>query len=409
MSAVQSNPLIQVMPTEKLDFRLSLSEPAFTNVLLTNTSSAPVAYKIKTTQPKWYFVSPNQDVIPSGGTFKVQVQLEDEKKNSLVKARMSGSKDKDSSKDKADVERQRFQVQAKEISAEEYRAYLEMETRFREASRNEPEADEEAQAALLEIATERASKFSEIWKDFPKNDPTSLRLKVEYIYDLSTTPVHGTSRTDKINRDMESYRDKFGSGMGSTPGQGQSNKAAGVVDPNAPPATMSANVDKTRQDLARYLTANGGNASLGGGSEQAQSLPDSADSARRALVEIQKKYQKTIDHIAQLTGQRDSFTAKFEQLQREIDRETAKNKDAAGVGAAGGAEEKDPVAGDADAAGQQQASVEAAQQRQASGGFLGNMSIFTLVFVAVVALLLGKYSASNHLFHMIFGFNPHIQ
>jgi hypothetical protein len=42
---------------------------------ITNSSSAAVAFKVKTTQPTWYYVRPNQAVLAAGAAELVTVVL----------------------------------------------------------------------------------------------------------------------------------------------------------------------------------------------------------------------------------------------------------------------------------------------------------------------------------------------
>ncbi|RYH09147.1 hypothetical protein EON65_40345 [archaeon] len=44
---------------------------------VTNVSSNKVAFKVKTTQPTWYFVRPNQQILDAGKTEEVNIILVD--------------------------------------------------------------------------------------------------------------------------------------------------------------------------------------------------------------------------------------------------------------------------------------------------------------------------------------------
>lgn len=44
---------------------------------VTNTSNGKVVFKVKTTQPSWYYVRPNQQVIDVGATEDVVIVLID--------------------------------------------------------------------------------------------------------------------------------------------------------------------------------------------------------------------------------------------------------------------------------------------------------------------------------------------
>jgi len=48
---------------------------------VTNTSTSKIVFKVKTTQPSWYYVRPNQQVVDVGATEEVSVVIvEDEMK-----------------------------------------------------------------------------------------------------------------------------------------------------------------------------------------------------------------------------------------------------------------------------------------------------------------------------------------
>ena len=96
--------LFSLSPDDKLKFNLSFAGPRTTYLTVSNSSNGPIAYKVKTTQPSWYYVSPNQDVIPAGGSFKVLISLVDEMNKSLLELYVNGTKE--------NLDRHRFQVQA---------------------------------------------------------------------------------------------------------------------------------------------------------------------------------------------------------------------------------------------------------------------------------------------------------
>jgi len=44
---------------------------------ITNTSGEKVAFKVKTTQPTWYYVRPNQQIVDIGQTEEVTIVMVD--------------------------------------------------------------------------------------------------------------------------------------------------------------------------------------------------------------------------------------------------------------------------------------------------------------------------------------------
>eukprot|EP00871_Galdieria_phlegrea_P005346 jgi/Galph1/5812/GphlegSOOS_G4441.1 len=67
--------LLQVFPTD-LEFRLELSKPLVQTLKLKNIAEEPLAFKVKTTNPKRYFVKPNAAMLPVGKEIQVSIVLQ---------------------------------------------------------------------------------------------------------------------------------------------------------------------------------------------------------------------------------------------------------------------------------------------------------------------------------------------
>lgn len=121
-------------------------------------------FKVKTTQPSWYYVRPNQSVLEVGAKEEVVIALVDTECNRFLA---------DYAADKAEkVDKHRFLVQAKCISDEQY-------TRLN---------------ALK--PSERGDEYNKLWEDSPKND-RKLKLKVEFSYPpASRSPSSGALKTE---------------------------------------------------------------------------------------------------------------------------------------------------------------------------------------------------------------------
>jgi len=362
------NTLFQLNPADKLSFTLSLFNPAHAVLLVKNITDGPIAFKVKTTQPSWYTVSPNKDAIPPGGTFKVQVSLVDNMKNSLVELFMNGNKE--------NLDRHRFQVQGKAISDSVFAELRELEDK--RWVKKEGTEDEEFKQATAD----RSARFTEVWGGVTKDDPNKAELKVDFTYDISdagSSPV----RADKAIKEMETLKEKYaGSGGG---GGGGGSQAA--YDPNAAIPTVSNNVETVRNRLARERGNSFGDA------DRQEGLPANQEAAMRELLSLRKKFQAVSDYTMQLTAERDSMKAKFEALQREISREDNR-RSAEGNNTSIGSD----AAGNDD----KNAAPETQVAQKAQGGFLPG--IFTVAAVVVVAYLLGRSMAAAHFFHGLFGY-----
>lgn len=75
MTSGGGNKLISVDPDE-LRFQFELEKPMHCDIKVTNTTDKHVAFKVKTTSPKKYFVRPNTGVIQPWDTCTIRVTLQ---------------------------------------------------------------------------------------------------------------------------------------------------------------------------------------------------------------------------------------------------------------------------------------------------------------------------------------------
>lgn len=72
---------VSLSPSDELVFRLARNTEVKAVLKVTNTSDSKIVFKVKTTQPAWYYVRPNQQVVDVGATEEVSVVIvEDEMK-----------------------------------------------------------------------------------------------------------------------------------------------------------------------------------------------------------------------------------------------------------------------------------------------------------------------------------------
>ena len=100
-----------------LDFTLG-PEQANASMKLKNSGSEVMLFKVKTTQPMWYFVRPNFDVIEPGQEINVTVSLVEDQKNKFVEENARGNT--------ASVSKHRFMVQAATLSKQAGKEAVEM-------------------------------------------------------------------------------------------------------------------------------------------------------------------------------------------------------------------------------------------------------------------------------------------
>ena len=71
MKASVEPQLITLVPSETLSFNLGKSVESKEVLRVTNSSDSKVAFKVKTTQPSWYYVRPNQQVLNPGKPYHI--------------------------------------------------------------------------------------------------------------------------------------------------------------------------------------------------------------------------------------------------------------------------------------------------------------------------------------------------
>jgi hypothetical protein len=83
---------------------------------VTNTSPHKVVFKVKTTQPSWYYVRPNQQVVDVGKTEEVVIVLVDAECARFLECAARGVPEK--------LDKHRFLVQTKTLEDAEYDAIV---------------------------------------------------------------------------------------------------------------------------------------------------------------------------------------------------------------------------------------------------------------------------------------------
>mmetsp|Transcript_11985 Transcript_11985/g.12913 ORF Transcript_11985/g.12913 Transcript_11985/m.12913 type:complete len:291 (+) Transcript_11985:130-1002(+) len=173
-----SGPLITVDPPSTLVFRLERGSQARTILKVTNVSPHKVVFKVKTTQPTWYYVRPNQQILDAGSSEDVNILLVDTECNRFLDQIAANENNTDK------LEKHRFLVQSKVIDEDQY-------DRIR----------------ILPSA-EKTDELSKLW-DGPKDDKKNIKLKVDFKYpdNLINSPI--TKPMTTIPENIESIRNKI--------------------------------------------------------------------------------------------------------------------------------------------------------------------------------------------------------
>lgn len=156
--------LVHLNPKEILSFQLAKNTSPKTILRISNISSHYVVFKVKTTQPSWYYVRPNQQIVKPGATEEVSIVLVDNECNRFISAHESGNEER--------LDKHRFLVQSKAISEGEFTKISAMSS------------------------TNRADEYTKLWGSGNKEDAQSHRLKVEFVYaEISSFEASSSSRS----------------------------------------------------------------------------------------------------------------------------------------------------------------------------------------------------------------------
>jgi hypothetical protein len=143
---------VSLNPSHIIPFKLERGTQPRTVLRITNISGQKVAFKVKTTQPSWYFVRPNQDILDANQSEDVAVLMVESENNQLLDLAASGAPKSDEDKS------HRFLVQSKVIS----------EAEFSRIKSTNP--------------SQKIDELSKLWDGPNKDDKRNVKLKVEFIY-----------------------------------------------------------------------------------------------------------------------------------------------------------------------------------------------------------------------------------
>lgn len=155
-SPLLMQPLVSLSPPDVLTFQLVKDTAPRTVLRITNVSGGKIAFKVKTTQPSWYYVRPNQQVVDVGQSEEVTIVLVETECNRFIQNGDAENKN---------IAVHRFLVQSKPIDAATY-------------------------DAIMTLPQQKAAvEFNKIWDTPTKEDRKNQKLKVEYIYPHSQNPL----------------------------------------------------------------------------------------------------------------------------------------------------------------------------------------------------------------------------
>lgn len=177
-------PLVSLNPSHIIPFKLELGTQPRTVLRITNISGQKIAFKVKTTQPNWYFVRPNQDVLDANQSEDVVVLMVESENTRLLDMASNGEPKSDEDKS------HRFLVQSKIIS------------------------DAEFQRIKSTNPSQKIDELSKLWEGPNKDDKRNIKLKVEFIYpDQVAAATRGPSVGNKfpasVSENVDNVRNRL--------------------------------------------------------------------------------------------------------------------------------------------------------------------------------------------------------
>lgn len=159
--------LVTVSPAAVIPFSLSRDAQAKSSLVIKNVSTAKVVFKVKTTQPQWYYVRPNQQVLDLDQAEEVSIILSDAECNRILEL-PEGDRDDI-------IDKHRFLVQSKIID----------DATFEKLKNLSPNA--------------RADELQRIWESNGKEEKKNNKLKVEFHY-----PDNESAEASSVHNDIPS-------------------------------------------------------------------------------------------------------------------------------------------------------------------------------------------------------------
>lgn len=181
LSPVNNNldPLVALNPNELLTFQLIRGTAPKTTLRVTNVSTdKKVVFKLKTTQPSWYYVRPNQQVLNIGKSEDITIILIENECDRFLDQYGTDQEEK--------LDKHRFLMQCKVIDD----ASFDRIDKLPQASRGE--------------------EFSKFWDSSAKDDRRNQRLRVEFVYPTMAPRDQSTfGRNVSITETVEGVRNRI--------------------------------------------------------------------------------------------------------------------------------------------------------------------------------------------------------
>lgn len=272
MASDSSSTLIKLTPSSTLTFQLERGAQPKTVLKVANITASKILFKVKTTQPTWYYVRPNQQILAPGQVEDVAILMVEAECNRYLEQVAQHTEEK--------LDKHRFLVQSRVIEDSDYNRIISLPT------------------------SQRSDEFSKLW-DGPKDDRKSVKLKVEFTYPDSPGPFSdpGSASTARrapstVSENVENVRSRLSAGAGENT------------------TTTPGRTAASDEGIAHSGSAN-------------------PDAIFGELQGLRKKYDAVVEYTVHLTAERDAIVSQLEAAQRELTKEKNRKKGDTGAAVAG--------------------------------------------------------------------------
>lgn len=169
--------LVTLDPPDIISLALSRDAAPKITLRISNISDECVAFKVKTTQPTWYYVRPNQHVVEPNKTEDVVIVLITEHCNRFV--------DMSEEERAENLEKHRFLVQSTPITDHLYNKILNLPPNG------------------------RADEFQKLWESSTKDSKINHKLKVEFLMSDGTATEDNVQQTPTVAENVETVRNRI--------------------------------------------------------------------------------------------------------------------------------------------------------------------------------------------------------
>lgn len=270
--------LLELSPSGTLEFRVAATKSSATTLTARNLSKdKAIALKVKTTQPSWYYVRPNQEILGPGESLEISITLIENESRRSFALHLKGTP--------LDHSRHRFQVQSCTLTdglAGEIRGIV--------------DNNDGRKKALAKVWNEVAQNNSDKSRSSSGSGSSSgglknTQLKVVYVYDDNDALMPSEMGLDENGQLLDNP-------LKSKPV---------VVE------TVSSRVEKMRQEFKEEAEK----ADYGSTRE----IPENFEAAKVLYKKLKKKYVALEDWTIALTGQLDAIRAEVDGLRNQVAKE----------------------------------------------------------------------------------------